>query len=286
MNNRRGFTLIELLVVIAIIAVLIGLLLPAVQQVRAAAARTACSNNLKQIGLAVHMYHDQVGHFPQNSDAPMYSPFTALLPYLEHDAIAQRYDKTKMPDDPVNLAITKEPVPTYTCPAMVLPEELPSTGYASYVACSGSVHAWAHTNEALYGKHNGIFAPGQEITMDSVTDGLSNTFAIGEAGFQMRNYRNASGGLIGGNTSWPVGYATFSYASAYVPLDTKTWVPQSNPAWRETSGWAAFRSDHYGGANFVMGDGSVRFVADSINNRGGVTYKALATRNGSEAMDE
>ena len=157
--NRRGFTLIELLVVIAIIAILIGLLLPAVQKVRAAANRTACSNNLKQVGLAIQMHHNEFGYFPRNIEGPVFSPFTSMLPFIEQDTIAQRYDRTKAPDDSANLALTKLAIPTFTCPAMVLPQVLPSTGYASYVTCTGSVHLWAHTNETVYGKHNGIFAP-------------------------------------------------------------------------------------------------------------------------------
>lgn len=284
--NRRAFTLIELLVVVGIIAILIGLLLPAVQKVRSAAERTACGNNLHQIGLAFHMYHNVLGRFPRNTDAPLLSPFTELLPCMEQDAIASAYDRTKSPDDPLNLRLTKGPIPSYTCPSMRLPEVFPTTGYASYVTCTGSVHLWAHTNEALYGKHNGIFAPGQTVNVDSVSDGLSNTLAVGEAGFQMLNYRDANGRLIGGNTSWPVGYATYSYACAYAPLNTKIWVPQSDSTWRERSGWTAFRSDHLGGVNFVLGDGSVRFLSEGINRDGGAAYKALATRNGGETIEE
>ena len=230
--NRRAFTLIELLVVIAIIAILIGLLLPAVQKVRAAANRTACANNLKQIGLAMQLHHNEYGYFPRNTDAPLLSPFTDMLPYLDQDSIARRYDRTKAPDDPVNLPLTKAPIPTYTCPAMILPQVLPDTGYASYVTCTGSVYLWAHTNEAVFGKHNGMFAPSQSVSVEMVTDGLSNTIAVGEAGFQMSNYFASNGTFLGGNTSWPVGYPTFCYASAYVPLNTKLWVPQSDSTWR------------------------------------------------------
>jgi prepilin-type processing-associated H-X9-DG protein len=285
-RRRVAFALIELLVVIAIIAILIGLLLPAVQKVRGAAARTACANHLKQTALACHMYHNDWNRFPRNTDAPVYSPFTAILPYLDQDAIASRYDKTLAPDDPVNLPLTRGPIPTYTCPAMRLPEVLPATGYSSYVACSGSVYVWAHNNESVYGKHNGIFAPGQTVTFDSVTDGLSNTLAIGEAGFQMTEYRDAEGRVLGGTTTWAVGYATCSYASTYVAMNTKLWVPQSDPTWRQRSGWTAFRSDHPGGANFALGDGSVRFVTDAINRGGGAVYRALATRAAGDTVGE
>jgi prepilin-type processing-associated H-X9-DG protein len=284
--KRTAFTLIEALVVIAIIATLMGLLLPAALKVRSAADRTRCGANLKQVALGISMYHDAVGRFPRNTDAPNYSPFTAILPYLEQDALALRYDKSRPPDDPVNLPVTRQPLPTYSCPAMRLPEILPASGWASYVVCSGSRHAWAHINEAVFGRHDGVFAPGQTVTAEMVTDGLSNTFLVGEAGFQMLNYRDGAGRLIGGSTVWSVGYAAHSYASAYVPLNTKVWVPPSDPTWRERSGWAAFRSDHPSGANFAFGDGSVRFLTESVNRSGGAGYKALASRAGAEVTEE
>jgi prepilin-type N-terminal cleavage/methylation domain-containing protein/prepilin-type processing-associated H-X9-DG protein len=281
--QRRAFTLIEILVVVAIIGVLISLLLPAVQKVRESAKRLRCANNLKQIGIALTHYHDTHGQFPLNSVAPLYSPFTAILPFLEQDNAAKLYDVSKAPDHPANLKVTKNPIDTYTCPSMVLPGVLPATAYSSYVVCSGSVYVWAHTNEKVYGKHDGILAPLQKVKAADVTDGLAMTFLVGEAGYQMKNYFDKNGQFLGGNTSWPYGYPTYCYASAYVPMNTKIWVPMTEPDWRETTGWAAFRSDHMGGCNFVFGDGSVRFVADHVNGQPGV-YKALASRNGGEAI--
>ncbi len=284
--SRRGFTLIELLVVIAIIAILIGLLLPAVQKVREAVARAQCQNNLKQIGLALHSYHDARKRFPTANSPTFGSAFTLILPYVEQDNIRRVYNPSLAPTVAPNNTVTNLPVYIYLCPSMAAPPAPPdaySTHHASYAVCIGSSDAWAPPpDNGILVRSNAtgsttLLDRGQRIT--DVTDGTSNTFLVGEMGFQLRDYLFTSGtyagSVRGGNTSWAFGYTSYSIGSTRVLLNT------IEPPTALLDRLQTFRSDHSGGGNFLLGDGSVRFLATAIDLP---TYQALATRAGGEIL--
>ncbi len=184
--KHRGFTLIELLVVIAIIAILIALLLPAVQMAREAARRTQCRNNLKQLGLALHNYHDTHSTFPPGLIAAdddlqdaMHSGLTLLLPQLEQTTVYNKYDFDFSWRAPANKDATSTYVPAFQCPSSIggLPQsggfDLPTTDYVF----SKGTRAWLCRNRTM----TGMFDVNSRVRTRDVTDGLSNTFAMGEA---------------------------------------------------------------------------------------------------------
>jgi prepilin-type processing-associated H-X9-DG protein len=277
--------LIELLVVIAIIAVLIGLLLPAVQKVREAANRMKCQNNLKQAGLAFHSFHDAFERFPTANSPTFGSAFTLILPFVEQDNIRRVYDPALSPTVAPNNTVTGLPVNIYLCPSM-LPPPAPaaaySTHHASYAVCIGSNTAWGPPpDDGVIVRAAAVGGAATQVgtRIADVLDGTSSTFLAGEMGYQLKDYFFSSGPyagqLRGGNTSWAFGYASYSFGSTRLPLNTVA-GPASTTDRLET-----FRSDHIGGGNFVYADGSVHFVRAGADP---AVYKAMGTRAGGEVV--
>jgi prepilin-type N-terminal cleavage/methylation domain-containing protein/prepilin-type processing-associated H-X9-DG protein len=301
---RSGFTLIELLVVIAIIAILIGLLVPAVQKVRDAAARLQCENNLKQIALGVHNYHDTYRRLPQGVqyENPYYywSWLAQIMPYVEQGPLynqANTWAKSgpgsypwwpwgdywvSPPTSPPNPAL-KTPVPIYFCPSddrsqVVTTPDPMVVAFTSYLGNAGS------GNEA----HNGVLYWQSKIRLQTITDGTSNTILAGErppskdyeygwwfagAGW---NADNSSKGGVGDvlMEAAPTGYATqLGCPTTNVGLQPG----DPNNSCDQTHYW----SFHTGGCNFAMSDGSVRFL--SYNNN--PIILSMSTRNGGEVFN-
>ncbi len=303
---RHGFTLIELLVVIAIIAILISLLVPAVQKVREAAARTQCSNNLKQLALACHNYHDVYKHLPYNaqvinynwsSDQNVPGPQTwtwiaRILPYIEQGALASQYNIPGGTMGQAQAGLTAI-FPTLTCPVDV-EENNPATdwmnipgvamGLTSYKGVSGS--NWGVNGGSTFTTNfpnadpgpagqdgldhgNGIFYRSdgnRRLTLQHIMDGTSGTFMIGES---MHSYDMHCGG-------WP--YPNYVNATCAIPLNYQDPPPSDYTDWPNRY---SFHSNHTDGANFALADGSVRFVSNNINLN---LYRAMATIAGGETV--
>jgi prepilin-type N-terminal cleavage/methylation domain-containing protein len=301
--RQRGFTLIELLVVIAIIAVLIALLLPAVQQAREAARRSSCKNNLKQIGLAIHNYHDTYTVFPNansggvsNSALSGSSLFASILPYIEQTASFNQYDFNLGNSDPYNQQVVGQLINVYWCPSASLRRQVPSCDQDSgrapgtYAVNIGSVdynQYWAFIPGIPRPNLNGAIVYTDSVagktSMKDFIDGTSNTLLVGETAYNLPDYLFSSSADCTGQPRY-----SFTYWANPFPGSTAcTTEYMLNPHDVQGDGifdpnWTrSFRSEHVGGVQFAITDGSVHFISENID---ADVLDALATRNGGEVM--
>jgi prepilin-type N-terminal cleavage/methylation domain-containing protein len=308
MRSRSGFTLIELLVVIAIIAILIGLLLPAVQKVREAASRSRCANNLKQMGLACHNFHDVNGQLPPGLGAVgdkqtsrfgvtipanlMFASWhTHILQFTEQDALYRIMTP--------NTQSLGRPVPLYSCPSDPKGQYAYAVGSwnqltSSYAGVSGTdLYRYQVLSDPL--TNNGLLHHRGRVRIEGITDGTSNTIMIGDRPASLpsgwwgwwdtsRSYSiDWSYDCLGGaaNTGSFFGTANDNGGGASCPSGAASGLfrQPANPA--NACDFDHFWSYHPGGAMFAMGDGGIRFIPYSAQ----PMMAALATRAGGEVVN-
>ncbi len=299
----RGFTLVELLVVIAIIGVLVALLLPAVQQAREAARRMQCSNNLKQLGLALHNYHDTFESFPVGTYGCCYGTWqVALLPQMEQGNLYDNYNHNLKFIDfryghAENIDVTSQRIDTLTCPSDTpnaplgsAPNKLTSHNYAANYGNTGYSQQ-AELNEVQFrGAPFSYYSDGADdkvYKMSSIIDGTSNTMVFGEVlqglGTDLRGFTwwgDASGftAYLPPNSTEPDRIYSASYCQnepeINLPCDITT---TSAPT------MFASRSRHPGGVQVCLADGSARFISQNIQLE---LWRGLSTTRGKEVLGD
>jgi len=289
--RRVAFTLIELLVVIAIIAVLMGLLLAAVQRVRGAAARIKCANNLKQIGLALHHYHDALGHLPPGCTyqdgkhpQPHMSWLNRLLPYLEQEAMWRdsvvAFQADPFFQTPPHYANTGRKLTTFLCPSDQRSEEVYGVSplqfaFTDYLGVAG-------TNRL---RLDGVLYVDSKVRLVDIGDGTSSTLMVGErppsADLKLGWWYAGWGQGKDGSVEYLMGVRERNDHPRYPECGPGPFYFKS-PGYEDICGIFHYWSFHSGGAHFLFADGSVHFLRYSADN----VLPALATRFGGEVATE
>ncbi len=300
-RRHSAFTLIELLVVIAIIAILIGLLLPAVQKVREAAARAKCSNNLKQIGLALHNYHSAIGQLPAGGDALGFSAHAYLLPYLEQDNLYRTINFTVVPTSAANAGPLGTTIAGLLCPSD--PQSQLPAGQG------GNNYVWNYGSDILFRSNTGsgpfVFA-GTSYRLTDIGDGTSNTSAFAER--RKGDFNNGiitlATDLFGVSAAPTTPDQAVSACDSFTPtsfgsqfrsdygsqwLQALHYTMYQHVGLPNTKGCAfppancamSANSAHINGLNVVLCDGSVRFVSNGISMQ---SWRALGTRNAGDIL--
>ncbi len=294
--KRKAFTLVELLVVIAIIGILIALLLPAVQAAREAARRAQCTNNFKQIGLALHMYHDTYKCLPVGWEA--YDPATGephwfgepgwgwaarILPFMEQGALFEQKVHFDLPiTDPLNDEARVFEIATYRCPSDIGQKTFELDGGGLFVSLSATyspvtiatgnymgVFGTEDLHDSLVGDicyGNGSFMHHKWLRLADFTDGLSQTLVVGERSSKLAP--STWVGMVTGGAHAPARIVGSSIFPPNSEVDEEHWYHN-------------FSSFHPGGANFLSADGSVHFISDTIET---TLYQSLSTRSGGEVV--
>ena len=291
--RRRGFTLIELLVVIAIIGVLVALLLPAVQQAREAARRSQCKNNLKQLGLALHAYHDSLRVFPPgytyrigtlSENAAGFAWGAMILPYLDQQNLYSQFNWNAPIWDPANETPREQHLSVFLCPSdpvssgqyveMGMLPELYAMG--CYVANFGPPDLDENQEQ-----RTGMFSRNSSTRISDVTDGMSNTLLCGERVNGPFLTAGAHGVHISYETTWAAAVRQWDDPTddhGHMILFQSGHTPNS-----ALSDDRDVSAPHVGLAQFLLGDGSVRAIGESIDFN---VYQSLSTRIGGEVVGE
>ena len=305
-KHKKGFTLVELLVVIAIIGILIGMLLPAVQQVRESARRSSCSNNMRQLALGLTGYRSTFEHFPSGNMSSRNLSFDRaitshginwsclILPYIEqqaqYDNVFEESNGFSFLNDAFNSAEGENVLPIYICPSCPMadinpirnPDRHAKSNYVGIwgtnVGASGTDYTQVVPNgDTVYDDsiHNGIMFLDSEISLNDIKDGVSNTFVLGErdgAPITPTLTREAATWLGSRQANWQ--NQSLGPCSSQADLIINSVVSNNN------NRFASISSQHTGGANFARADGTVQFVSEMVD---GIAYEAMATRSGGEA---